>query len=353
MSDEELLRQTYYSPKTMGSLSKLLKILKDKVPEKAIREFVKKQEYSQTHEKNPNVHVYMPIMGKVGEYQIDLMFYYAGAKLVPILCCICVSSRKAYAKAITSKKGDDVVQAFKEIYKETGKDITNLVMDKGSEFIDKKFMSYLSSEGIKHYFADVGSKTQTSIVESFNKTMRGLLNRYVQTISKNWRSALPDLLENYNSSPHSSLKGKAPQGITDEDIVNLDFHNYVRAQKYLRLLNSFKVGDKVRHVLKREMFSKGSPTFSKEIIEVKGFKGYRILCSDDKLYVARDLQKVAGEVESKELEKSEIAPEVRKKIVKIKRIRHELSAPKPSRELAALAEPKRRIIKRKNIRIVE
>lgn len=73
MDDENRLKEAYYSPKTMGSLSKMLRMFKGSMPEPFIREWVKKQEYNQLY--TPKERVLMPILPKDGQAQMDLMFY--------------------------------------------------------------------------------------------------------------------------------------------------------------------------------------------------------------------------------------------------------------------------------------
>jgi hypothetical protein len=103
---EALLREAYYSPKTMGSLTKMLSLFRGTIPAEKIKEWVKSQEVHQLYA--PKKAVYMPIIAKEGQAQMDLMFYPWRGKLTPILAFIDVPTRKLYAAVLKSKSDKEV-----------------------------------------------------------------------------------------------------------------------------------------------------------------------------------------------------------------------------------------------------
>lgn len=62
-----------------------------------------------------------------------------------------------------------------------------------------------------------GSKASQGNVENFSRTLRALLNRYVATHSGSSVSAVPQLVEAYNTRPHSAT-GKAPADFAEADV---------------------------------------------------------------------------------------------------------------------------------------
>ena len=290
---EEKLREAYYSPKTMGSLTKMLSLFRGSIPADKIKEWVKSQEVHQLYA--PKKAVYMPIIAKEGQSQMDLMFYPWRGKLTPILAFIEVPTRKLYAAVLKTKSDKEVAPILKGFVEDSG--TTSIVSDAGLEFVGKAVKSMLEKEGVELITIEPGNKEPLGIVERVNRTLRGLLARYTQTIDHNWPKALPDLVENYNSSRHSKLRAE-PDDATETDIQKHMARQIIKAQPYLRLLDSFEPGDKVRVALKRKMFKKGTQTFGKELHEVEGHKGYQLQLEDGSLHVPRDLLLVKGQVET-------------------------------------------------------
>lgn len=313
--DEQRLQEAYYSPKTMGSLSKMLRMFKGSIPDSFIREWVKKQEYNQLY--TPKKRVFMPVLPKDGQAQMDLMFYPWRGKLWPILWVVEVANRKAYARELRSKEAKNVTPELKSILEEAN-GITSIVADAGSEFINKSMKAMLEAEGVELHTVEAGVKEPVGIVERFNRTLRGLLTRYVDTVDSDWRKGLPDLLENYNTNFHSRLHG-TPDELTPRDQERFAARQYIKAQPYLRLLDSFHEGDKVRVALKRKMFKKGGQVFGKALHTITDRVGYQMETDDGALHVARDLLKV-GTVESREPARKAVPEATRLKKQKAKKL---------------------------------
>ena len=62
------------------------------------------------------------------------------------------------------------------------------------------------------------------LIERFNKTMRGLLDKYMSlNKTKKYIDALPDLIANYNNTTHASTK-EAPNDLDQQKYLDLDAH---------------------------------------------------------------------------------------------------------------------------------
>ena len=126
--------------------------------------------------------------------------------------------------------------------------------DRGKEFIAKETRAVLSNRGIIQVFSAPYSPKSQGIVESFVKTMKGLLYAYMErTGRKNWINALSDSLQNYNTREHSTTR-KPPTLVHFSrtpipSVVRVFQKKEQRAMKN-RTLN-IRVGDLVRvHILK-------------------------------------------------------------------------------------------------------
>lgn len=99
--------------------------------------------------------------------------------------------------------------------------------DRGGEFKNRQLLNYLKNEGVRIFFANQNSKA--SIAERVIRTIRGRLYRYFQKErTHRYIDVLPDVVENYNSTPHRSLGGLTPKE------VNSDNEADVWAQLYLK-----------------------------------------------------------------------------------------------------------------------
>ena len=112
---------------------------------------------------------------------------------------------------------------------------------------------------IEFYFSEANELIKNSIVERYNRTLAGFLQKYrVASGSYDWPSYLPDIVFNSNHIYHSTMKA------TPYDV----FHGLdTNKQTHVRLPpTSFKVGDKVRIKIHKNIFSKGDAlTYSKDI----------------------------------------------------------------------------------------
>src|SRR5690606_38155689 len=82
------------------------------------------------------------------------------------------------------------------------------------------------------------SKNATSIIERFNGTLRGMLNRiFILTNNWNYIDYLHDVIDQYNKSPHSGINGMVPLEINESEMIK----NYEEAR-----LHNLKVQQKLK-----------------------------------------------------------------------------------------------------------
>lgn len=279
------IKDLYYDPKQgLHGVNVIYEKLNKKYSKKDIQAVLQKQEAYQITTSNRNT-FYHPITGLANSYQGDLTFYDQYVKYnsgyTAIVVFIEITTRKAFCYAIKNKTKTEIVSVFQKFIKDAGK-VEFLTTDQGSEFNSKLFKDAVSDLGIVQYFSEVGDKTQMGKVERFNRTLRDMITKYMTTNSTTtWYKVLPDLVDNYNNTKHSSI-GIAPNQV---DFVKAELIRMKESDKGYKSHDEFikiKVGDKVRVQNDRGVFDKGGQTFSTDIYTVKSIQGFSFTVADEK-----------------------------------------------------------------------
>eukprot|EP01130_Rhizamoeba_saxonica_P017872 TRINITY_DN8782_c0_g1_i1.p1 TRINITY_DN8782_c0_g1~~TRINITY_DN8782_c0_g1_i1.p1 ORF type:complete len:373 (-),score=49.97 TRINITY_DN8782_c0_g1_i1:67-1185(-) len=171
-------------------------------------------------------------------------------------------SKYAWAFEIPNKSGATVAKVFDDLFKRESPHLPKtLHTDNGTEFVNKKLKAILKKWNIKHSLSRPYIFQDASFVERFNLTFKRLLNMYSVQWNNRFitKSIVRELIINYNSSYHSSIKtepkllhpGKNRSGVMQADIIkarrNMKKRAMTIAQKYrLVFKGDLKVGDKVR-----------------------------------------------------------------------------------------------------------
>lgn len=183
-----------------------------------------------------------------------------------LVTCIDVLSKQAWVLALKDKSADSLLEAFKKILKMSGRKPEKIHADRGSEFINRKFQTFLKQKNIGFYHTN--NETKASVVERFNRTFKQRMYRYFT-----WKGTLKfvdilqDLVDSYNNSYHRSIK-RTPSSVNksnaDEVWKTLYENSALKRSPY-----KFKVGDQVRISKMKRMFEKGYlPNWSEEIFTI-------------------------------------------------------------------------------------
>jgi hypothetical protein len=175
-----------------------------------------------------------------------------------------------YVVKRTSVNSEDTVKAMKN-YLDLVEDIDNVFSDNGPEMMGE-FETFLKKEGIKHIFTNPYDKRQTSPIETFNRTVRLMYEKYVSVngldITK-IRSVFEKINESYNKTIHSSTK------FTPKDLLeSKELRNKFREEQKKLIDNTestVEIGSMVRLPIKKDTFTKLSPNWSKKLYKVKSF----------------------------------------------------------------------------------
>lgn len=258
------IRDEFYNPKSgLWNADKIYRKLKAKgikVKLKEVKAILDNQLVTQVYKPTvkPKKDRFTTIVAKHprDQYQSDLLdlknytSFNKGYRY--LLNTLDVYSRYAYSVPVKTKTEGELIPAFEKVFEVMGKP-KNLNTDLESAILGNKFQAVLQKEGIKHYQHNpVDDKRNMSIIERFNRTIRDVLVKYFYSRdTKNWVEILPDLLSNYNSTYHSTIK-KEPKEIWNGDAKN--------EQKKNAPAFTIKVGDTVRILKRYSDFTKKSDT---------------------------------------------------------------------------------------------
>jgi hypothetical protein len=183
-----------------------------------------------------------------------------------ILVVLDVFSRYAWARPLKNKTGETVTSAFKDIFHD-GHKPTRLWTDEGKEFYNATMYRMLEANNIELY--STHNEPKAMIAERFIRTLRKKIeSNYILTMSTVWYDILPQLIHEYNTTYHRSIRMTPEEARKPENLMHL---LKLETWKRKRKLGTpkFKVGDKVRISVHKGIFTKeATANWSEEIFEV-------------------------------------------------------------------------------------
>lgn len=190
-----------------------------------------------------------------------------------LLTVIDVFSKVAHVRALRSKTGKEIVQAFGDILRHSQVTPKYLQTDKGTEFKNKHFQGFLKQHQI-NFFTTENEDTKAAIIERFHRTFKSKMYRYFTANgTKRYVDVLESLVKNYNSTYHRSIQTQPRLvGVDNLHLVHralYDKHD-ARAIKSKFLAPSLKAGDRVRIARSKVAFDKGFlPAWTRELFTVQ------------------------------------------------------------------------------------
>ena len=214
-----------------------------------------------------------------------------------LLTCIDIFSKFAWVIPLKDKKGITIKNALEKIFNERKPKF--LWTDKGKEFYNKQVQDLLNENNIKLYSTN-NSEIKSAVIERFNRTFKNMMYRkFTENNNTIFYNILDELVNNYNNKYHSTIKMTPIEGskkIIEKKIKNI--YNFEKTKK----LGKFKIGDKVRISLEKNIFEKGYDTnWTQEIFVI-----YNIKYSNVPYYYLKDLnnEKLQGTFYEQELQKT-------------------------------------------------
>ena len=167
-----------------------------------------------------------------------------------------VFSKFAWVVPLKNKSGEALVNGFQSIL-DLGRSPEKLQTDKGTEFLNRNFQSFLKENNI-HFTTN--SKSKASVVECFNRKLKTRMWKYFT--AKNTRvyiDILQDIVHAYDNSYHRNILNV---GQVRRKLYGKSWTKPIRKFK-------FKSGNQVRISKSRPTFKKGYlPSWTQEISTV-------------------------------------------------------------------------------------
>ena len=214
-----------------------------------------------------------------------------------LLTCIDIFSKFAWVIPLKNKKGITIKSALEKIFNKRKPKF--LWTDNGKEFYNKQVQDLLNENNIKLYSTN-NSEIKSAVVERFNRTFKNMMyKKFTENNNTIFYNILDELVKNYNNKYHSTIKMSPIEGskkINEKKIKNI--YNFEKTKK----LGKFKIGDRVRISLEKNIFEKSYETnWTEEIFEI-----YDIKYSNVPYYYLKDLnnEKLQGTFYEQELQKT-------------------------------------------------
>lgn len=194
-------------------------------------------------------------------FQADLIEYprkdytYANNGFRFILVIIDCFSKMVYAAPVKRKNSDYMSEAFESIFRNFNNFPNSLITDQGLEFYNASVQKVFEKYGINHYHTKTKTKWKAAMAERVIRTLKSRLEKYFyQNKTKRWIDFLPELVRNYNSTPHRTI-GMAPDQVTDQNSPQI--YKRVFGDNNLKVIPRLTKGDQVRILLEKSLFDKG------------------------------------------------------------------------------------------------
>ena len=214
-----------------------------------------------------------------------------------LLTCIDIFSKFAWVIPLKDKKGITIKNALQKIFNKRKPKF--LWTDRGTEFYNKQLQDLLNENNIKLYSTN-NSEIKSAVIERFNRTFKNMMyKKFTENNNTIFYNILDELVKNYNNKYHSTIKMTPIEGskkINEKKIKNI--YNFEKTKK----LGKFKIGDRVRISLEKNIFEKGYDTnWTQEIFII-----YNIKYSNVTYYYLKDLknEKLDGTFYEQELQKT-------------------------------------------------
>ena len=183
-----------------------------------------------------------------------------------ILTIIDVFTKYAWVSPLKTKHGVVVRDAFQQILKRSRRVPSKLWVDRGGEFYNRVFQSFLKEKDIDMY--STHGEGKAVVIERFNRTLKGKMYRYFSANNtRKYLNVLPAMLEQYNHTKHRTI-GMTPHDASfkeNEERVKTRLTGKPKSIKQAKL----KIGDHVRvSKIKRHFEKSYVPNWTEEVFVI-------------------------------------------------------------------------------------
>jgi len=186
-----------------------------------------------------------------------------------VLTCIDFFDRSAWFEALKTKKGEEVLDAFKRIMQRSNRKPRKITSDHGRELKNRFFQKYCEQNNIIQYFTN--SPLKCSLCERLNRTLFQMIAKYSTHFNtKRFVHKLSQFENIYNNSYHRSI-GMSPSSVTKENYAKV--YNKLYGKREKKVQPKIHIGDTVLRRLDKPLFTKGySQTFESEPFTVESVR---------------------------------------------------------------------------------
>ena len=214
-------------------------------------------------------------------FMADLLEYpqykHVNRNYVFALIIIDCFTKKIWAVPMKRKTSEYTAQAFESVFRDFDQFPIHIVTDRGLEFYNTEVQKIFKNYGINHYSIPTRTKWKASMAERVIRTLKSRLQKYfVKFKTHKWIDVLPQIVNDYNATPHSS-HGIAPQDVTHTNRESVYKRLYPDIS--VRTVCRLKIGDKVRKIIDKDLFEKGyKASWSEEIYTITKVKQRNGVC---------------------------------------------------------------------------
>lgn len=267
------LARHYYDPENPGSFGGVEKLRRvTKHSKTFVKKFLEGEDAYTLHKDiRRKFNRRKVIVGGINQqFQIDLLdvrnIKLQNDNVSYLLTGIDCFSKKGYAIPLKNKTGESILQGLKVLFPSKDKSPLFIQSDDGAEFKNKQVQEYFKNRGIT-FFTSKNRDIKASIIERFNRTLRGRIYRYLtKNNTKRYIDVLNKIITGYNKSFHRSIKF-APADVNTENQERIWDTLYNSTVK--NTPDVIKSGDRVRISKVKTVFSKGYlPSWTSELFTV-------------------------------------------------------------------------------------
>ena len=212
-----------------------------------------------------------------------------------LLLVIDTFSKYGWIIPLKDKKGETMAKELKELFKKRKPE--KLWTDKGREFYNKDVKDLVELYSTEN-------EEKSSIAERWIRTIKEKMWKYfTDNNTYNYIDVLPDLVEDYNNTVHSSTKLTPIEASKKKNELTVWRNLYPDRFKKYDIIPKFSVGDEVRITKKKKVFEKGYTTrWTEEIFTI-----IKVQNTNPVTYKLADLQgeEIKGTFYEPELQKTE------------------------------------------------
>jgi hypothetical protein len=281
------LRDIYDDPKTTTRNPDLL-AKRAGTTVKSAKAFLATQSSSvvRTAWHRPSLEQFAPAGGPAGHWQADVLFLdlYKGAndKRRALLLVLNTTTRYAIVRPLLHAKATDTSAAFADLLHSERPKITILRVDSGVEF-KQDFAALCEDRGITLQVGEPYTHTWVSRTDRLCRTLRQRIGEHFEREDTHrWIDVLPDIIANYNETPHRTLSEVLGRKACPGDVTAKE-EKLIRADELARASNIGRATDAVGiipgetfvRVLRSKM--KGGSSFDKTQLATWSSSSYLVL----------------------------------------------------------------------------